>query len=407
MANKKDSTREEGGRYKSLPAAPKRIFHLLTILEVLLQNLSKQFVNRADLRNGRSQGLIPDSSSLMHGHDAENGYSARIAFDKSDMVQDPVSYKGLSNENSRSRHQIDLNRCLTEEETETSAVSPIMRMETVIDLEAPVVVETDIYGEDSIERRRKDSPHEGLIRAAAEALVAISSSQTHDMQDNATRCKMDASQTDSLCWFAEIISSCDGSLDNGGAAEVKRIASEESIPDVMDSLEHMTLNLVETKEERPCYVPPNSDNLIGEVTLSKRPRRGQSRRGRQQKDFQRDVHPGLVSLPRNEVTDDLQIIEGLIMESDGSWLSSLSQRNSGKGGRGRGRKRMGTSAPSTTVAEVNQPQIEQLKCVELQGPEERNLICWVSRILSELVDFCIQSSLNLVHLTLIAGTSVE
>ncbi|KAM2683156.1 hypothetical protein EV1_044803 [Malus domestica] len=53
-----------------------------------LQNLSKQFVNRADLRNGRSQGLIPDSSSLMQGHDAENGNSARIAFDKSDMVQD-------------------------------------------------------------------------------------------------------------------------------------------------------------------------------------------------------------------------------------------------------------------------------------------------------------------------------
>ncbi|KAM1666005.1 hypothetical protein ACFX1X_045685 [Malus domestica] len=67
------------------------------------------------------------------------------------------------------------------------------------------------------------------------------------------------------------------------------------------------------------------------------------------------------------------------MESDGSWLSSLSQRNSGKGGRGRGRKHVGTSAPSNTVAEVNQPQIEQLKCVELQGPEERNLTCWGKR----------------------------
>ncbi|KAM1963901.1 hypothetical protein ACFX15_044430 [Malus domestica] len=99
-------------------------------------------------------------------------------------------------------------------------------METVIDLEAPVVVEKDIYGEDSIERRRKDSPHEGLIRAAAEALATISSSQTHDMQDNATGCKMDALQTDSLRWFAKIISSCDGSLDNGSAAEVKRTASE-------------------------------------------------------------------------------------------------------------------------------------------------------------------------------------
>ncbi|KAM1770342.1 hypothetical protein ACFX11_045293 [Malus domestica] len=50
-----------------------------------------------------------------------------------------------------------------------------MRTETVIDLEAPVVVETDIYGEDSIERRRNDSPHGGLKRVAAEALVAGSS----------------------------------------------------------------------------------------------------------------------------------------------------------------------------------------------------------------------------------------
>ncbi|KAM1076162.1 hypothetical protein ACFX1X_023990 [Malus domestica] len=120
-------------------------------------------------------------------------------------------------------------------------------------------------------------------------------------------------------------------------------------------------------------------NLIEEVTLSKRPRRGQSRRGRQRKDFQRDVLPGLASLSKNEEVDDLQIIEGLIRESGGSWKSSLSQRNSRKGGRGRGRKRMGTSAPSTNVAEVSQPQIEQPKCEELQGPEERSLTCWGKR----------------------------
>ncbi|KAM1614500.1 hypothetical protein FF1_023640 [Malus domestica] len=101
--------------------------------------------------------------------------------------------------------------------------------------------------------------------------------------------------------------------------------------------------------------------------------------GRQWKDFQRDVLPGLASLSKNEVTDDLQIIEGLIRESGGSWQSSLSQGNSGKCGRGRGRKRMGTSAPSTNVAEVSQPQIEQPKCEELQGPEERSLTCWGKR----------------------------
>ncbi|RXH69250.1 hypothetical protein DVH24_037034 [Malus domestica] len=147
---------------------------------------------------------------------------------------------------------------------------------------------------------------------------------------------------------------------------IRRFAMEseertDELPQVT-STTHMTLNLEETKEEQPCFVPPNSDNLIEEVTLSKRPRRGQSRRGRQLKDFQRNVLPGLASL-----------------ESGGSWQSSLSQRNSSKGGRGRWRKRMGTPTPSTNVDEVSQPQIEQPKCEELQGPEERNVTCWGKR----------------------------
>ncbi|KAM1296780.1 hypothetical protein ACFX2I_023582 [Malus domestica] len=271
--------------------------------------------------------------------------------------------KGFSNENSDPRHQIDLNRCLTEEETEMTAASPVMRAEIVTDLEAPL-----------------DSPHEGFIRVAAEALVAISSSQAPDMQEKATCRNLEASENNSLLWFAEVISSHDGNLDNGNAAEVKQTScDEEAFPVDMDFFEHMTLNLVETKEEQQCYVPPNSDSLTEEATLSKRPRRGQSRRGRQQKDFQRDVLPSLASLSKNEVIDDLQIIEGLIRESGGNWQSSLSKRNSGKGGRGRGRKRMDTPIPSTNVAEVCQPQIEQPKCEELQGPEERNLTCWGKR----------------------------
>ncbi|KAM0958336.1 hypothetical protein EV1_023408 [Malus domestica] len=158
-----------------------------------------------------------------------------------------------------------------------------MRTETVIDLEAPVIVETNIYGEDSTERRCEEllnSPHEGLIRVAAEAVVSISSSQAPKMQENATCRNLEALENDFLLWFAEVISSHDGNLDNGNAAEVKPTScDEEAFPVDMDYFEHMTLNLVEAKEEQPCYVPPNSDNLIEEGTLSKRPRRGQSRRG--------------------------------------------------------------------------------------------------------------------------------
>ncbi|KAM1187587.1 hypothetical protein ACFX2J_023494 [Malus domestica] len=107
-----------------------------------------------------------------------------------------------------------------------------------MDLEAPVIVETIIYGEDSTERRRKeplDSPHEGLIRVAAEALVAISSSQAPDMQENAIYSNLEASENDSLLWFAELISTHDGNLDNGNAAEVKQtFCDEEAFPAHMD-----------------------------------------------------------------------------------------------------------------------------------------------------------------------------
>ncbi|CAB4274944.1 unnamed protein product [Prunus armeniaca] len=107
----------------------------------------------------------------------DNGYTVRIEFAKSNVIQDPVSHMGtvqlkadglvlekrLFNANADSRHQIDLNRCFTEEETERTAASPIMRTETVIDLEAPVIVESDIVGEDSMQRNCKeplDLPHE-------------------------------------------------------------------------------------------------------------------------------------------------------------------------------------------------------------------------------------------------------
>ncbi|CAN6574710.1 unnamed protein product [Malus baccata var. baccata] len=177
-----------------------------------------------------------------------------------------------------------------------------MRTETVIDLEAPVVVETDIYGEDSIERRRNDSPHGGLIRVAAEALVAISSFQTPNMQDNVTGHEMDSSQNDSLLWFAKTISSCVGNLDNGSAAEVKRTDSEESFPDVTDYFEHMTLNLVESGNQGRaallCASKFTQPNRISDIVKAATKRSIKEREAAE--GLQRDVFPGLVSLSRNE-----------------------------------------------------------------------------------------------------------
>ncbi|CAB4305316.1 unnamed protein product [Prunus armeniaca] len=229
----------------------------------------------------------------------DNGYTIRIESAKSNVVQDPVSQmctvqlkadgpvleKRLFNANADLRHQIDLNRCFTEEETERTAALPIMRTETVIDLEAPVIIESDIVGEDSMQRKCKepfDLPHEGLTRVAAEALVAISSSQGHDMQngaahhlqESATCHETAASENDSLLWFGELISSHEGNPDNENVTEVKGTAwDEESFPEVLDFFEYMTLNLVETKVEKYCYMPPNQGNPREEVSLPKRPRK--------------------------------------------------------------------------------------------------------------------------------------
>ncbi|KAM1076159.1 hypothetical protein ACFX19_024122 [Malus domestica] len=136
-------------------------------------------------REGRLHWL--EAVTLCNGKSSKEIESTRTCREQS-KADGLVLDKGFSNENSGPRHQIDLNRCLTEEETETTAASSVMRTETVTDLEAPVIVETNIYGEDSTERR-------------PEALVAISSSQAPQMQENAPCRNLEASENDSLLWF--------------------------------------------------------------------------------------------------------------------------------------------------------------------------------------------------------------
>ncbi|KAM1614492.1 hypothetical protein FF1_023633 [Malus domestica] len=74
-----------------------------------------------------------------------------------------------------------------------------------------------------------------------------------------------------------------------------------------------------------------------------------------------------------------QMTLNLVETKEEATLSKQPRRGQSGRGRGRGRKRMDTCASSTNVAEVCQPQIEQPKCEELQGPEEGNLTCWGKR----------------------------
>ncbi|CAK7322993.1 unnamed protein product [Dovyalis caffra] len=314
-----------------------------------------------------------------------------------DLNQDPIESESVEIQNMKSlnadglsvdcsaslRHQIDLNVRVTEEEAQANHCSLRTKAEIAIeiDLEVPVVLqnEIDIMSGGEFLESKVEEPfqpvtdesrdfHEGFLMAGAEALVAISSSGVHKFQDDASCHELEAEVNDSLQWFAEIISSYEGYVENEiGSFSVHENCTdcEDPKPVEVDFFEYMTLNLTETMVEGHNYEPMVLDNTKDETSLPRRPRRGQARRGRQRKDFQRDVLPGLISLSRNAVTEDLQLFEGLITATGGTWQSGLSQRNSPKRKAGRGRKRTADSAASPTVTAVSPPQAQQPNCGEL------------------------------------------
>ena len=396
------------------------------------QSYSQRYPTQADIRKGPSQSPIQDSSSTTRGHDAEhrraessdcssvkrilgvpifdfpskpgsvasipgNDSPVKIGSVKSDLACDslsPRSQEQLKVKDSRQesvkdssyvRHQIDLNECITEEEDQVTVTPSVVKPTTGIDLEAPVLVdsETGITSEEESQESelQKPLPQDKLDEAAAEALVAISSFYVHNLQDTATLdLQSDSSLNDSLHWFADIISS----HTETGMTKTN-VCDEESSPYDIDDFEYMILNLPETEVEECCYKPPSSENPDNlkedDAPAPRRPRRGQARRGRQRKDFQRDVLPGLVSLSRNEVTEDLQFIEGMVRATGGTWQSSLATRNGGKSGGGRGRRRSAGSTPSPpapAAAAVCHVQVQQPDSKEL-GLDEKSLTGWGKR----------------------------
>lgn len=87
----------------------------------------------------------------------------------------------------------------------------------------------------------------------------------------------------------------------------------------------------------------------------------------------------IASLSRNEVIEDIQIIEGLIRGTGGMWQSSFTQRKAVKGGGGKGRRQREGSAPSHLVIEIGQPQVQQSNCKE-PGLEEMALGGWEKKM---------------------------
>ncbi|GFP87320.1 hypothetical protein PHJA_000875700 [Phtheirospermum japonicum] len=248
--------------------------------------------------------------------------------DEQIIVKEPIPEK--ENNPRKGAFIIDLNSCVSDCEDpqppgpkyERKTASVKITLE--IDLEVPVFLETDddddIQDEVSLKNKEEKINDVEVLRNAAETMVAISSWGPPGPQIDMA----EASLAEALLWLVEARS------------------SEE----ILDDFEAMTLKLTEMKEEdympKP-FILEKTEEENGPKGLAPRARRGQSRRGRQRRDFQRDILPGLTTLSRHEMTEDLQTFGGLMRATGHSWNSGLTRRN----GSGRGRRR----AAGTVVVE--------------------------------------------------------
>ncbi|CAL0312214.1 unnamed protein product [Lupinus luteus] len=307
-----------------------------------------------------------------------------------------VSEKGSPTKEATSRNQFDLNLSMSEDE-EILVTIPTSSVEVKadIDLEAPAVPERErgaVPEEKQIEtplvsqvgsQYTVEQPQDELMRHAAEAIVAISCLCCNQV-DDVTDCPSESPEMDPLNWFVDVVfSSCADNLDRkfDKSRERDDKDNEESYSQGLDYFEAITLKLPETKEEDYMPKPLVPENFRVEETgilLPARTRKRPVRRGRQWRDFQRDILPGLTSLSRHEVTEDLQAFDGLMRATGHSWHSGLTKRSYSRNGCGRGKRRLQvTRSPPSPVAtiEINTPLVQQLNNIEVDL-ENRSLTGW-------------------------------
>ncbi|GAB2214468.1 hypothetical protein Drorol1_Dr00018817 [Drosera rotundifolia] len=293
------------------------------------------------------------------------------------------------------RGLIDLNSFATEDDV--PPVRTNMKRGFEIDLEAPVGPEIE-DGDDRVGKELSTMSHNlpleshehstedvavlaELARTAAATIVDISASV---IQDHAVDPRMNDSSENPLHGFVDAISSSIGvPLELSDAYSSKNqldAAQDDCLSNDSGYFESMTLKLTECDVEKYLSKPSEVSNAkaTGTHVSGGRARRGQARRGgRQRRDFQRDILPGLVSLSRHEVTEDIQTFGGLMRATGHIWHSSP-RRN----GSVRGRRRL-VATPvipreSDTVCALLKPQLADVATNQVRH-EDTSLIGWGKR----------------------------
>ncbi|KAL2484681.1 Plant protein of unknown function (DUF863) [Abeliophyllum distichum] len=246
------------------------------------------------------------------------------------IAEELIIEKEIHTKGTCTRNLIDLNSCISDDEDPPAPSVPsnsaIAKISVEIDLEAPVILESEDDNGPSKENMQVEaflvsSEHKAeqiqdeIVRNAAQTIIAISSSSQQILAEDNIFCPPEASLEESLLWFVDVISSCADKLESKESGH-RDGAPIRDLYEEIDDFEARALQLTEMKEEdyMPKPLVPEVQNVeeIVPDSLPNRSRRGPRRRGRQRRDFQRDILPGMASLSRNEARKDLQTFGGLI-----------------------------------------------------------------------------------------------
>lgn len=223
-----------------------------------------------------------------------------------------------------------------------------------IDLEAPISPEVEERppprGDSEENQPEEGCDHLGeLAKIAAETIVSISSFKSISYQESINMQECEASDSGDLEWFAGLVYSLSTDLENN--LETINWKDTSSI----DDFEAMTLELPEMKaEDYWCKNDIQISSDTCSMLLPCQTRKGRTRRSKR-KDFQREVLPTLASLSRYEVTEDIQMIEGLMEAAGTPWHLSRTRR-AGRMGR--------------------KPRVAKQQTFDEEVPELRTLISW-------------------------------
>ncbi|CAM8882185.1 unnamed protein product [Rhodiola kirilowii] len=330
-----------------------------------------------------AQSLTAGSFRLSKGHKSEMKQNVKV-FDMNLPCETETNMEILAADEIADtkvtgfKNLFDLNSCLTEDETSAHSASSVVRH---IDLEAPAPLDIE---EDNTLVVMKQTQQEGeLEHLVAEAMISFSSLKKSNILERVGCSSLNAA-TETLKWFAGVVSSHPSDSEQQ-INDMPQDKNEEPIrrtsSDEIDYFEHMTLKLTEMSAEE--YMPksafppiPNVEEEPINALVSTRPRRGQARRGRPKRDFQRDILPGIASLSRHEVTEDIQAFDGLMRAGGHSWQFGKRAAARNKPKRGRPRTVNVSPVPSQiTVRSPSPPKQQSITCIGA-NMEERNLTSW-------------------------------